>query len=363
MAAKFPDYANSTVNLASSVLSYFGIPPKHSTLPDVDTILKNGARNIVLFLLDGLGRNALEYHLEPGSFLRTHNRKYYSSVFPPTTTAATTSLLSGLSPLEHAWLGWSLYFPEINKYVSLFTNTIRGTKIQAAQYHVAGRYMPYESLVAKMQKAGFQAYISAPYENPNTANFSQVLERVEYLCGLDHPKFVYAYYEQPDGLEHWRGVYCAECGKWLRKADRQIQELSQRLHDTVLIITADHGHTDITTENISLHPEITSCFSRPPSMEPRAMNFFIRPEMEETFAERFNEAYAGDFILFKTEEALSLGLFGSGAVHPFFSSLGQYIAASIGKKALFIDGLNEFMGHHAGLTADENEIPLIIFEC
>ena len=195
MAAKFPDYANSTVNLASSVLSYFGITPYHSTLPDADNVLKNGARNVVLLVLDGLGRNSLEYHLKPGSFLRAHNRKYYSSVFPPTTTAATTSLLSGLSPLEHSWLGWNLYFPEIDKYVALFPNTISGTSTQAVPYHVASRYMPYESLIFKIQNAGFQAYISAPYEKPNPANFSQVLERVEYLCGLKHPKFVYAYYE------------------------------------------------------------------------------------------------------------------------------------------------------------------------
>lgn len=363
MAAKFPDYADSIMNLACSVSSYFGLTPYHSTLPDVDTVLKSAVRNVVLLVLDGLGRSTLEYHLKPGSFLRSHNRKYYSSVFPPTTTAATTSLLSGLSPLEHGRLGWSLYFPEIDKYVSLFPNTISGTNIQAAPYSVADRYMPYESLITRIQKAGFHAYISAPYEKPNPANFSQVLERVEYLCGLAHQKFVYAYYDKPDSIEHWRGVYCAECGDWLRKADRQIQELSQRLHDTVLIITADHGHTDIITENISLHPEITSCFLRQPTMEPRAMNFFIRPEMEETFAARFNEAYAGEFILFRTEEAVSRGLFGSGEIHPFFSSLGQYIAASIGRKALFIDGLNDFMGHHAGLTAEENEIPLIICEC
>ncbi len=363
MAAKFPDYTDSTVNLACSISSHYGISPCHSTLPEVDNVLRNGARNVVLLVLDGLGRNALEYHLEPGSFLRSNVRKYYSSVFPPTTTAATTSLLSGLSPLQHGWLGWSLYFPSINKYVSLFPNTISGTNTQAASYNVADRYMPYESLIAKIQKAGFHAYISAPYESPNPSNFSQVLERVEYLCGLEHIKFVYVYYEQPDGLEHWRGVYCEECGKWLRKADRQLQELSQRLHDTVLIITADHGHTDITTENISLHPEITSCFLRPPTMEPRAMNFFIRPEMEEIFAARFNEAYEGEFILFRTDEAASRGLFGSGTMHPFFSSLGQYIAASIGRKALFINGVNDFMGHHAGLTADENEIPLIICEC
>ncbi|MBR0035771.1 MAG: hypothetical protein IJP54_08845, partial [Synergistaceae bacterium] len=63
MAAKFPDYADSIMNLACSVSSYFGLTPYHSTLPDVDTVLKSAVRNVVLLVLDGLGRSTLEYHL------------------------------------------------------------------------------------------------------------------------------------------------------------------------------------------------------------------------------------------------------------------------------------------------------------
>ena len=51
-----------------------------------------------------------------------HMVEEITSVFPPTTTAATTTLESGLSRAEHAWLGWSLHFPEVNGNVNIFIN-------------------------------------------------------------------------------------------------------------------------------------------------------------------------------------------------------------------------------------------------
>ena len=44
--------------------------------------------------------------------------KSITSVFPPTTTAATTSMLSGLNPNEHGWLGWDLYFKKEDLFKS-----------------------------------------------------------------------------------------------------------------------------------------------------------------------------------------------------------------------------------------------------
>ncbi len=47
----------------------------------------------------------------------------YASVFPPTTTAATTSLETGLNPFEHVWLGLTIYINELNNIYTLFLNS------------------------------------------------------------------------------------------------------------------------------------------------------------------------------------------------------------------------------------------------
>ena len=48
-------------------------------------------------------------------FIRKNVKQTLMSTFPSTTTNATTSLACNLLPLEHGWLGWKLYFEEINQ--------------------------------------------------------------------------------------------------------------------------------------------------------------------------------------------------------------------------------------------------------
>lgn len=354
---------NCLVNLSNSIAASFGLKTFHPTLPLVDSFLKKQYLNVVVILLDGLGRNIFERHLPKDSFLRKHNFGYYSSVFPPTTVAATTALLSGKFPSENGWCAWDCYFNNENQSVSVFPNTITGTNRLAASYKVAWRYFPYDSLISRIQEAGFHAYFSASHEVPHPKNFSEVLLRVKRLTSLPQRKFIYAYYEQPDGLEHWKGTNSPELIIELQRIDKQINELADNLHDTLLIITADHGHVDIFGENLSEHPELIECFVRPPSFEARAMNFFIREEMKIEFAKRFRTIYSdSDFLLLEMEEVLEQKLFGQGTMHPMLkNSLGDFLAIAVSDKALFING-TDFKGHHSGLTREEFEIPLIIVE-
>lgn len=179
----FADYNNSIVNLACSILKYFGAESEHSTLKEVDELLKYQYRNVVILLLDGLGVDALQYHLSENGFFRKNLIKEYSSVFPPNTTSATTSIESGLTPLEHGWLGWSLYFSEINKIVNAFINTEKDTEIQAADYHVARQFLPYKSIYEKIRDAGMaNAYSVSRFGSNKINTFDELTDEVERLC-------------------------------------------------------------------------------------------------------------------------------------------------------------------------------------
>lgn len=109
------NYDDSLVSLACSVLKRFGAPYTHGTLEDFDKLLAKGYKNVVVMLFDGMGTAILEKHKRVAPFLIEHNIRRISSVFPPTTTAATTSIETGLTPCEHGWLGWALYFKEVDK--------------------------------------------------------------------------------------------------------------------------------------------------------------------------------------------------------------------------------------------------------
>ena len=45
-------------------------------------------------------------------------------MFPPTTTSATTSLLTGKYPIETGWLGWTEKLPEYDVPCTRFLNTL-----------------------------------------------------------------------------------------------------------------------------------------------------------------------------------------------------------------------------------------------
>jgi predicted AlkP superfamily pyrophosphatase or phosphodiesterase len=118
-----PDYNNCLVNLSNSILKKFGARTTAGTLPLADKYLEGEYKNVVLLILDALGTSIVERHLEENGFFRSHMAGALDSVYPPTTVAATTSILSGLYPNEHGWLGWDVYYPQINKNVTVFTNT------------------------------------------------------------------------------------------------------------------------------------------------------------------------------------------------------------------------------------------------
>lgn len=110
-----PDYNACLVNLANSMLSHFGAETHAPTLPMVDRYLAKDYKNVVVLLLDAMGTSILEKHFAEDSFFLAHTVGAYSSVFPPTTVAATTSVMSGYFPDEHGWLGWDCYIPELGK--------------------------------------------------------------------------------------------------------------------------------------------------------------------------------------------------------------------------------------------------------
>ena len=88
---------NNLVNLSNSILTYFDVKTFHNTLEYLDKLLEEKKyKNVVLFVCDGLGFYNLKKLLKNDDFLRNKEIYELSSVFPPTTAAATTTLLSVL---------------------------------------------------------------------------------------------------------------------------------------------------------------------------------------------------------------------------------------------------------------------------
>ena len=187
----------------------------------------------------------------------------------------------------------------------------------------------------------------------------------EELCNKDEKKFIYTYCNEPDYSMHDYGTDDERILKILEILNRKTEEFCEDLKDTLIIITADHGH--ITAgEYIILdnYPILKNMLIRETSLEPRATNFFVKNEMLEDFKKEFNNLFENDFILLSKQEIISKKLFGSGVPNEKFEScLGDYLAIAVSDKAI-VDSHKENLekGLHAGITEDEVLIPLIIVD-
>lgn len=149
----WPDYENCLANLPNSILKKWNLPTRGSTLPLADRYLQKDYKNVVILLLDGMGKAIIESHLDKNGPFRSHLAGVYQSVFLSSTVPATTSALSGLQPCEHAWLGWDNYYPQLDKNVTVFLNVIQSTEAPAANYHVASTIAPYENVISRINRA------------------------------------------------------------------------------------------------------------------------------------------------------------------------------------------------------------------
>lgn len=357
-----PDYKNSIANLPNSVLKYFGVETVGDTLPIFDTLLEKTYKNVVVLLLDGLGVSTIHEHLkEDGAFLK-HLKSVYSSTFIATTVAATTSALSGLQPCEHSWLGWDCYYEQIDKTVTVYLNTVTGTKTPAADYNVAWKYTPYVNVIERLNKAGCKAYAVTPFFPPNPQTLEEIIKQIKDHCSEPERKYIYAYWPSPDDILHLYGGGSKEVFDNMKYLEETVSALADELEDTLLVVTADHGHINSDSVLISDYPKITECLERIPSFEPRALNLFVKKGKEKQLEEEFKKEFGDKFVMMTREEILDKKLFGTGKEHPMFRSmLGDYIAIAVGDLSIYYTDDEILKSVHAGMTENEMKIPFIVF--
>jgi len=367
MKYSYMEDQNCSVNLISSILKEFGADYVHKTLPLCDELFsKRRYNNIVLMILDGMGQCIIEKNLKEDGFLRTHQMEIYQSVYPPTTVAVMNSLQSGLYPSEHGWLGWSCYLKEVDQNVDMFSSKVSETNEPAANYHVPWNVLGYETVAEKLEKAGGKVFYSHQCMEPYPENFEALCCRVESLCQEKERKYICCYWGDPDSTMHRMGCYTKESVEVLKQMEDQVENMCNHLKDTLVLITADHGHIDSNNVSITDYPNIMKCLIRMPSIEPRTLNLFIKSGMEQQFEQEFKKEFGGKFELYTKKEVLERKLFGPGREHTKLTELvGDYVAVAVDNLSIFSDkkSAKEFVGVHAGCTPDEMMIPLIAVIC
>ena len=359
------DYKDCITNLACSIRKYFELDYKHNTLNEVDEVLeKVKPKNVVVILYDGMGSNILKKHLDKDSFLVKNCVRDYSSVVPSTTTAATTSMLSGLNPCEHGWLGWDLYIKPEDIIVTMFKNKLKDTTIDARDYNVARKYYDFNTITDDINNKGkFSSKILFPFGIGAFTSLKDMCGRILSECKKPGKKYIYAYYEDPDYIMHDFGTEHVKVTKVMNKINKVTEELCSKLgKDTVVIVTADHGHRNVNSILLSDYEDIYNTLAGDTWLEGRMTAFKIKNGMHNTFVELFNKYFGEDFILKSKQEIIEEKIFGDGEEHKLFrDSLGDYFSLATSDRFFkYRDTSSDFVSMHAGITEDEMRIPLII---
>ena len=371
----YPNFRHSIVNLAATLAEFLGQETKHAVLPELAKKLAAGYQNVVYLVIDGMGSRILPKHLPEKSFLRRHQIDELTSVFPSTTAAATTSLISALTPAEHGWFAWSMDFD--GTVIELFPNRNYYTGELTADRDFAHHKLPYRNLwdYHKTDREIYSCFprkISSKIHAQHEVEFrslGEMCRQLDQICREPNPKFVYGYYADFDSTMHSFGINAAKSRRMLKAINRKMEKLARKHPDTLFVITADHGQTTVQGYTyICDDPAIQECLEHPLSLDPRGACFKIKPGMDAQFRAAFQK-YAADFKLFPSQELIEKGVFGDFSTHPAYQKyLGDYIAVGTetAKMLIFQHG-DEFHrhkhlyhGNHTGMTADEMYVPLIV---
>lgn len=359
---KKPNYKHSILNVSTTILSHYGVKTPYHSLKELEPVLKN-KKHVMLILLDGMGINILK-NLNKNGLFRSHVKTSLTSVYPPTTVAATTSVLSGLPPYSHGHIGWVQYnrFEDANTVV--FLNKDAEDENHILKEDFKSVHLGYETILEKIKKANKNLKVHQLMPNFAKDGYDTFDQQIDKLIEISKgmASFSYTYWSEPDYSIHENGTNTPIIKNLLSTLEHSVERLySQITEDTAIIIIADHGLIDVKPAKLYDKKDLLDLLYRKPSIEPRSTAFFVKEENHKAFKKLFKKYFSNKFILLSKEKFFKTNLLGNGVKHPLLDDfIGDFMAISTKEYMFKSKPEKSFLAHHAGLNKLEMMVPLII---
>lgn len=393
-----PHYsAYSIGGLPSTIARIFGaeldgaLPP---IAPETWLDLADGVTRVLLVVLDGVGyahfrSTAMEEVLQG---IRTAEMRLVplTSVFPPTTMAAMSTLWTGRAPVSHGFVGSRLLLSDLGVMANMVLLSPAAHR-QPGQLLKWGwkpeEFITAPSLAEQLAAGGVRTHVHLN-QGYVKGGLNRVFLRgvlgVDGYIGLgdlwpnvsktlvDAPLdglFVHVYWNGTDDVAHKYGPDSAQFRGALRHVGRSLAHFLNGLpamtkEGTLLVVTADHGQVRTPAEDrvrLLDHPDLREMLLLPPAGEPRAAYLYVRPGYGEAVQDYVYARLSDRFVVVESERALAAGLFGPGEpVAAVRQRIGDLVLLSRGRTMLVSKGWTERCGHHGSLTPDEMLVPLLL---
>lgn len=406
--AVYPFYDGlSIANLPASVCTWLGARPLGR--PFQETLLHSVSRrfkHVVLVLVDGLGLRFFRDFLNSGGgghiadvgelwngLLDEATLAPLTSVAPSTTSAALTSLWTGLTPAGHGVAGYEMWLKEYGILANLILHAPTSFQGESGILTRAG-FHPDQFLKVPMLGSHLAANGITPRAFLPVSLVRSTLSQMltgdaevhpyrtmgDLWVSLRHtfdrqdgpPSYTYVYWSDLDTLGHLYGPDDERI--WMEFASFAthfawfVRELQRKQRgDVLILLSADHGQM-LTPKSahfeLKNHPAMTDCLVMSPSGETRLAYLYLRPGREKQLRDYIEATWPGSFKLTPSGDALAAGLFGPDKVHPRLADrIGDLTAVSQGKAYWWwANKENHLLGRHGGLSAEEMLVPLVMFQ-
>jgi hypothetical protein len=398
-----PDYeGGGLVNVAATVLDVLGARDETDPPPlrALDPSLREGVRQVVVVLADGLGLAQLRALRASGDMpfvasilerAERHDRAQFieaTTIFPSTTAAAITTLNTARTPQEHGNLAYFLWLDEFAAVTQMLrwgpAVTRRGSFFDNQRIDPR-EFVKVQSVHARLRQRGGQSWVIEPeifrteamtrmhaaeagyagYYLPSSMSV-RLRDLLEQRPWGDAPAYVYAYWAGIDSVAHVSGPQSADHATEAALFDKALERAvgSRPPGDTLIFLTADHGHAftdpDKVIDLIGDAP-LRALLRNPIAGEPRLA--FLHTEQPDRVKQHLERRYPETFFFIDRDEAIAAGLFGRGDPEIARQRVGEVLAmlgGDRGASIMRVDGQTiRHRGSHGGMSPEEMQIPVL----
>lgn len=328
-------------------------------------------RSAVLVVIDGLGAVALRAHAGHARFLAgaMGKKDVATSVFPTTTAAALTSIVTGTAPGEHGLVGYRVRHPDTGVVLNQLTDWEKAGldpatwQRSATLFEQAAGHPVFAVGLSQHVDSGFTRAVLRGAEYLTARSARERVVRAYELAASNPGALVYCYLPDTDKTGHKQGMASAE---WLAA----LEEIDTALRAPVppgvgVLVTSDHGMIDVPAHRQFIvdpgHDAREGVVAI--AGEPRMLHLYLESDAAAAAA-RWRAMLDGIADVATREEAIAAGVFGprvDAAVRP---RIGDLLVIARGNRAIY-DGADAeesgraMVGQHGAWTPEERTVPYI----
>lgn len=370
---------------------------------------------VILFLIDGLGKNQL-LRFDQRNGCRNYIKENeiggtLTCQFPSSTASNVTTIHTGLDVAEHGIYEWLYYEPLIDDIIApVLFSYAKDDERETLQNKVNPEDIyPNETIYQKLSSYGVKSfvfqnedYIDSTYsksvlKGAEIKGYNSLREGLEilanYITNCDGKSYHLFYYDVIDKISHEHGPESEQFYLEVEKLFQMLEKFSLILNkydkNVLFVLTSDHGHVSLDpNKNIYLNqefPEIEKYIKRSgngsllvPAGSARDMFLYIKDEMLDDAQKFLQEKLYKKAVVYKTMDLIGnkqlnirhgdmLYYFGKKGISKALKDrLGNLVILPVDNWTVwwYEDGVFEvkMKGHHGGLSCDEMEIPLLIWD-